>query len=434
MSNFLGIGLISLLLLDWGVALLRAALLSAQRGRLILRAEGREQEVERAIRLLEDPHLRVGLRFILSLLHLLLGWALWQTLLGLGPTLVTNWLGVALVGGFILAVEHLLEGAIASHAETWVLRLYSFYRLLGFLLRPVTVLLIALRGGRATVEASPHAVTEDELRAWVENEDTPGSLEKGEREMIYSIFQFGDTLAREIMVPRIDILALEASATVEEAIRAFTQSGHSRVPVYEETIDNIIGLLYAKDLLRIQLEPEKPSTIRPFLRPAYFVPESKKVDDLLREMQVRSIHMAIVVDEYGGTAGLVTLEDIVEEIVGEIRDEYDQSEELPYQKLGPDEYILHGRLSLDDVNDLLDLNLDTDVADTLGGYVYSVVGKVPLGGEQIQVGDWTFIVEQVSGRRIRRVHAIRQPSQPPTEEEANDARQHNTPAVSSHSA
>ncbi|MCX8023962.1 MAG: hemolysin family protein [Thermanaerothrix sp.] len=434
MSNFFGIGLIGLLLLDWGVALLRAALLGAQRTRLVLKAEGREQEVERAVRLLEDPHLRIGLRFALSLLHLLLGWTLWQMVAEWHVAQAANWLGAVLAGTLILAGEHVLEGAIATRAETWVLRLHGLYRLLGLLLRPVTVLLIALRGGRVAVEASPHAVTEDELRAWVENEDTPGSLEKGEREMIYSIFQFGDTLAREIMVPRIDILALEASATVEEAIRAFTQSGHSRVPVYEETIDNIIGLLYAKDLLRIQLEPEKPPTIRPFLRPAYFVPESKKVDDLLREMQVRSIHMAIVVDEYGGTAGLVTLEDIVEEIVGEIRDEYDQSEEPPYQKLGPDEYVLHGRLSLDDVNDLLDLNLDTDVADTLGGYIYSVVGKVPLGGEHIHVGDWTFIVEQVSGRRIRRVRAIRQPSQTPTEEEANDARQHNTPAVSGHSA
>ncbi len=434
MSNVFNIGLIVLLLLDWGVTLLRAALLGAQRARLVLQAEGREQEVERAIRLLEDSHLRIGLRFVLSFLHLILGLALWQMLAGWQAAQATGWLGVIAAGGLILAGEHILEGAVTSRAETWVLRLYGLYRLLGFLLRPIAVLLIALRGGRASVEASPHAVTEDELRAWVENEDTPGSLEKGEREMIYSIFQFGDTLAREIMVPRIDILALEANATVEEAIHAFTQSGHSRVPVYEETIDNIIGLLYAKDLLRIQLEPERPSSIRPFLRPAYFVPESKKVDDLLREMQVRSIHMAIVVDEYGGTAGLVTLEDIVEEIVGEIRDEYDQSEELPYQKLGPDEYILHGRLSLDDVNDLLDLNLDTDVADTLGGYIYSVVGKVPLGGEQIQVDDWIFVVEQVSGRRIRRVHAIRQPSQTPTEEEANDARQHNTPAVSGHSA
>ncbi|WP_299025228.1 hemolysin family protein [uncultured Thermanaerothrix sp.] len=434
MSSALGFGLASLLLLDGGVTLLRAALLNAQRGRLLLRAEGREREVERAVRLLEDTYLRVGLRFALSLLHLTLGWALWQTLFTLNPTSAANLLWVLLAGGLVLALEHALEGAVVAHAESWVLNLYGLYRLLAFLVHPLAALLIALRGGRTALETSPHPVTEDELRAWVKNEDTPGSLEKGEREMIYSIFQFGDTLAREIMVPRIDILALEASTTVEEAIRAFTQSGHSRVPVYEETIDNIIGLLYAKDLLRIQLDAEIPPDIRPFLRPAYFVPESKKVDDLLREMQARSIHMAIVVDEYGGTAGLVTLEDIVEEIIGEIRDEYDQSEELPYQEISPDEYVLHGRLSLDDVNDLLELSLNTDIADTLGGYIYSVVGKVPVGGEQIQVGDWEFIVEQISGRRIRRVRAIRRPRQANTEEDVNEARRHDSPAVSSHSA
>jgi len=225
--------------------------------------------------------------------------------------------------------------------------------------------------------------------------------------MIYSIFHFGDTLCREIMVPRIDILALEASTSVPEAVRALTASGHSRVPVYEETIDNIAGLLYAKDLLRASQEEEKPENIRPFLRPAYFVPEAKKVDELLREMQERSIHMAVVVDEYGGTAGLVTLEDIVEEIVGEIRDEYDQAEERPFLKVSEDEYYFHGRIDLDDVDDVLGTHLVSELADTLGGYIYGTIGRVPVGGEQVRVDGWVLTVEQVSGRRIRKIHAVR---------------------------
>ena len=159
------------------------------------------------------------------------------------------------------------------------------------------------------------------------------------------------------------------------------------MPVYEETIDNVIGLLYAKDLLRVQLqEGQKISSLRSLLRPAYFVPEAKKVDELLREMQARSVHMALVVDEYGGIAGLVTLEDIVEEIVGEIRDEYDQSEEQLFEKVSEDEYIFHGRIDLDDFNTVMGTNLSKEVADTLGGFIYSQIGRVPVGGETSRGG------------------------------------------------
>jgi CBS domain containing-hemolysin-like protein len=209
------------------------------------------------------------------------------------------------------------------------------------------------------------------------------------------------------MVPRIDITGLDVQSTVQEAINEFIKSGHSRVPVYEETIDEIIGLLYAKDLLRTDLTEKEKTGIRPFLRKAYFIPESKNVDELLREMQAQGVHMAIVVDEYGGTAGLVTLEDIVEEIVGEIRDEYDQGEELEFQQVSADEVIFSGRIDLDDVYDILGVDLTEDMADTLGGYIYGQIGRVPVGGEQIKVDGWLLTVSQVSGRRIRQVMAKR---------------------------
>ena len=180
------------------------------------------------------------------------------------------------------------------------------------------------------------------MKTWVEVGQPEGGLEADERRMIYSIFQFGDTLCREIMVPRIDVLALEVKTPLSQAINTLMESGHSRVPVYDDMIDNVIGVLYAKDLLRLQNSTGEKPALSKFLRPAYFVPETKKVDDLLAEMQAKGVHIAIVVDEYGGMAGLVTLEDIVEEIVGEIRDEYDQKEELLVQKINDDEYLFQG--------------------------------------------------------------------------------------------
>lgn len=224
------------------------------------------------------------------------------------------------------------------------------------------------------------------------------------------------------MVPRIDVFALEASTSLPEAVQSILLSGHSRVPVYEETADNIIGLVYAKDLLRLHTSDEEGiQSLRDLLRPVAFVPEAKKVDELLKEMQERGVHMVVVVDEYGGTAGLVTLEDIVEEIVGEIRDEYDQSEELLYLQVSPEEFLFHGRIDLDSFNELLDTHLTKDVADTLGGYVYSEIGRVPTGGEKLSLEGWDLTVEQVSGRRIRRVRASRQLEQEQVEESKDES-------------
>jgi CBS domain containing-hemolysin-like protein len=249
--------------------------------------------------------------------------------------------------------------------------------------------------------------TDDELKSWVENGQSNGALEKDERRMIYSIFQFADTLAREIMVPRISMFSLDVTTPVVKAIEMIGQSGHSRVPVYEDTVDNIIGLVYAKDMLRYTSCNEMPESLRTLLRPAYFVPEAKKADELLTEMQNRHVHMAIVVDEYGGVAGLVTLEDITEEIIGEIQDEYDQMEELPYQVIQPGEGIFLGSIDLDDFNEIMGTHLEKESADTLGGFIYSQMGRVPAGGDKMKVGDLELTVEHVIGRRIHKVRACR---------------------------
>ncbi|MEW6181059.1 MAG: hemolysin family protein [Chloroflexota bacterium] len=415
-----------ILILDLLAVWVRSALVNTRLPVLMQIAGQRAQpSVEREIALIEKVAFRLGLRLVISISHILL--AVSGVFIGQAYYPAVNnlffWLGVFFAAGLLLvALEISVEGLVRRNAENWLLRLYPLARGLEVLLRPFSALLEALMGKPLMLEPTHGGMTEDELKTWVEVGEPTGGLEKGERQMIYSIFHFGDTLCREIMVPRIDILALEVNTRVPEAVEALVLSGHSRVPVYDETIDNIIGLLYAKDLLRASLDESEPENIRPFLRPAYFVPESKKVDDLLREMQLNSIHMAIVVDEYGGTAGLVTLEDIVEEIVGEIRDEYDQAEELLYQRISPDEVLFHGRVDLDDFNEVLGTNLVTDLADTLGGYIYGVIGRVPTGGEQVQVEDWLLTVEQVSGRRIRRVRARRQSETAPAQNALNESR------------
>jgi CBS domain containing-hemolysin-like protein len=190
-----------------------------------------------------------------------------------------------------------------------------------------------------------------------------------------------------------------------QALDTLDESGYSRVPVYEETVDNILGLLYAKDLLRVWRQGDPNVSMRGLLRPAYFVPEAKKVDELLAEMQRQRVHMAMVVDEYGGIAGLVTLEDIVEEILGEIQDEFDEGEDLPYEEYDQGKYLFLGRVDLDDFNEIMESSLPKDEAETLGGFIYNYFGRVPSTGETVNMDGILLTVDQVSGRRIQKVRA-----------------------------
>ncbi len=415
---------IVLLGLDTLFVALRSSVNHVRLPQLISLVNQQEKKLDRVLRLVEKLGLRAGLRLLVATSHILLGLVTYLLLEMYLPGLTLG-VGLALLvvfALFLLAFEFLVEGRVLRNPEIWMIRLAPLAVGLDFIMRPFSSLLLALLGSTVSLERQPGSVTEDELKNWVEVGESTGGLEKGERQMIYSIFHFGDTLCREIMIPRIDILALEVNTTVNEAILALSHSGHSRVPVYEETIDNVVGLLYAKDLLRSQIDGDQPDSVRPYLRPAYFVPEAKKVDELLREMQARSVHMAVVVDEYGGMAGLVTLEDIVEEIVGEIRDEYDQAEELLYQQVSVDEVIFHGRVDLDDVNEVLGTHLTNEMADTLGGYIYGTIGRVPVGGEEVAIDDWTLTVEQVSGRRIRKVRARRNPRVLEVEEAQDDTK------------
>ncbi|HUV73512.1 MAG TPA: hemolysin family protein [Anaerolineae bacterium] len=251
------------------------------------------------------------------------------------------------------------------------------------------------------------AEMEEELRLFIDAGEEEGYIEENEREMIASVCDFDATLAREIMVPRIDMVALEADASIEEALDVIVETGYSRIPVYEGTIENILGILNAKDLLaNLKDNGSSQQGLRDLLRPAHFVPETNKVGEVLRELQRERIQLAIVVDEYGGIAGLVTVEDALEEIVGEIEDEYDTVE--PFCEMVSDqEAIFNARIDLDDVNSLLDTDLPTEDSDTLGGLIYSSLGGVPKVGDEVELDGVRITVLSLLGRRIKKVRVVK---------------------------
>ena len=272
----------------------------------------------------------------------------------------------------------------------------------------------------ATVPADI-AEEENHLRDWVENIPENTLLEQDERQMIRSIVHFSNTMIREIMIPRVEIDALEKETPLEEAAKLVQESGHSRLPVYDDEIDRIVGVLYAKDLLQAYVE-QRDVTLSDLMRKPLFVPESKMAGDLLNEMKSSGTHMAVVVDEYGGTSGIVSMEDIVEEIVGEIRDEYDDREEQLVREIGPEEYSFLGRIDLQDVNEYLGTHLVRDSADTLAGFLMSQIGKIPTLNEQVETEGWTFEIEELSGKRIQRVRVYRSPEKNENNEVQDDKR------------
>lgn len=315
----------------------------------------------------------------------------------------------------MLVFGELLPKSLAlRNPESMALRLAPIFRVVSWLLSPIVKVLVLFSRLAESLAGSEHPgvgvpfVTEEEIRTMVDAGEEGGVIEEDEKEMIFSIFEFGDTLAREIMVPRIDVTALDVTASLDEAINLVLEKGFSRIPVYSDTIDNVIGLLYAKDLLYRLREGMTGIGLESLLRPAYFVPESKELNELLQELQTQKIHMAIVVDEYGGMAGIVTIEDIIEEIVGEIQDEYDVEEPFA-QLVSANEAIFNARIDLDDVNKLLGANFPTDEADTLGGLIYNELGKVPAVGDKVQIDGFHIEVVSVAGRRIKMVRIVRLP-------------------------
>ena len=293
------------------------------------------------------------------------------------------------------------------------------------LLVPLTNLLDRLAAGDSTPEDF-RADKEEELRSIVESESETGVIEEGEKDMIQGVFGFHDRIAREVMVPRVDVTAFDESATLGELLALIEQSGHSRVPLYRDTLDNIRGIVFARDLLQILISDQRPDLESPvstilsedergaiqakFVHEPYYVTETKKIDEILDDFRSEKKRLAIVVDEYGGTAGLLTTENLVEEIVGEIRDESDDEEELYRWEEGNEILVANARINIDDLNDTLETDLPNEGFETLAGFVFDHLGNIPTAGETFQVGALEMTVLDVDGQRITKVRIRRLPT------------------------
>ena len=276
-------------------------------------------------------------------------------------------------------------------------------------LKPVVSALDALvgkLGGDAMGEERPF-VTAEELRTIVALSEERGTLEEDERDMIDSVMEFGDTVVRELMVPRVDMECFDSASTVGVATDGVKELGFARVPVYEGDIDHIVGVLYAKDLLKFDIETDRERPIEDILRPPFFTPESKNAGELLRELRRRRTHIAIVVDEYGGTAGLVTLEDLIEEIVGEIHDEHDQEEEQLLTVIDKSTLVADGMVRLDELAESMGLTFEGESVETLGGYLMDAFGRIPSEGEKLERDGAEFTVESVVEQRVKSVRVVR---------------------------
>ena len=317
---------------------------------------------------------------------------------------------------FTIVFGELVPKTLAlAHPEAFALGLARPVDIIGRIFRPIVALLTATTrtisrafGADVTTEAQ---ITAEELRLIVERGGEQGILEAEEEQMINAVIELGDRRLHEVMVPRIAIVALPASSSFDEVVDLIIEEGHSRLPVYETSVDEVVGILYAKDLLPfLKSNADSRPNLRSLLRTPVFVPESMTIDDLLHEFQRRKVHIAIVLDEYGGTAGLVTIEDLLEEIVGEIQDEYDVEEPL-VEKLDDHSARVDGRSSVDDLLDLWDLKLqleDEDEYDTVGGLVYHRIGGIPQPGDEVHLDGLRLTVETTDGRRVGKVLVVRE--------------------------
>jgi len=316
-----------------------------------------------------------------------------------------------------LAIHHAERIALLT---AWPIRAIQFVTMpIVGLVTWVSNLLVRPFGVKAGFH--PSALSEDELRLLVEQSEEHGVIETEEKEMIHKVFDFADTVVRKVMTPRLDITAVEADVSMDELIHRVTESGHSRLPVFDDDLDNIIGVIHAKDVLKAISRhapsggeaPEPTFALRELLRPAYFIPENKRVDDLLAEFRRNKVQLAIVRDEFGTVTGVVTIEDLLEEIVGDIQDEYDVEETPTIMQVDEHTAIIDAMMTLDDFNERMGIELPVEESDTLGGFVFGLLGHQPAQGEVAVWDGLEFRVEATDGRRIQKVRVIKSPPAEP---------------------
>jgi putative hemolysin len=405
------------------------ALVTVRRTRIEQLIEEGNGAARRVLRLMHQPGrflavTQIGLTFIGFLASAYAAVSLTEELTavfaGFGPLLpyaqpLALVIVTLLLALFTIVFGELVPKSLAlAHTERFALTLSGLVEVLLGLLAPLVWLLTRITNAVTSVlggnRMTPDQMTTEELRLIVERSGEQGILEAEEEQMIAAVIELGERRLHEVMVPRTSIVAMAQTATMEECIDRIVEEGHSRIPIYESSVDEIIGILYAKDLLPFLKSADRPRpAIRSLLRTPVFVPESMSIDDLLHEFQRRKVHIAIVLDEYGGTAGLVTIEDLLEEIVGEIQDEYDVEEPM-IERLSESEVRVDGRAAVDDLEELFDVKLgldDVDEYDTVGGLIYHRIGGVPVPGDQVRVDGLTLTVESTDGRRVGKVLAIR---------------------------
>jgi putative hemolysin len=401
------------------LSLAETAFTRVNRIRVLALAEDGDKRAQRLVEMLDSPVTTLN-SVLLVLLASQLGSA---TLVGVLMERLLGPIGVAVgtvleVAVFFVFAEVAPKTYAIQHTERAALRITPLLHLLSTFppLRLLSRGLIGLANvvlpGRG-LRQGPF-VTEEEIRTMADVAADEQAIESQERLLIHSIFEFGDTLVREVMTPRPDMVAVEAEDTVASAIQQAIDRGFSRLPAYEDSTDNISGLVYLKDLVSLDRAGRGSDPVRVAVRPAVFVPEQKRVAELLREMQQKQFHMAIVVDEYGGTAGLVTMEDLLEEIVGEIADEYDR-DEPQLERIADGELRVPGRTPIDDVNEELDVELPSDEWDTVGGLLFNLLGHVPEEGETVCFQGLEFRAERVQGHRIVTVYVRRVDTGEPAE-------------------
>ena len=419
------LGLILLLILLNGLFVAaEIAFVTVRRTRLDELADEGDRRAARALRLLKDPGrflavIQVAITFLGALASAVAAVSIVELLAT--PLSGVSWIGER-AGALALLVVTLLvsivsivlgelipKGFALANPDRIALAASGPISLFAKIVSPLVALLVLLTKAISKPFGIDPTRTPElsaaEIRLIVEQGSQQGVLEAEEEQMISAVMSLSDSKLHEVMVPRIDIVAIDQEATFDEAVEVVLKEGHSRTPLYRESVDHIVGILYAKDLLRLIAAGGPRPRLRDIMRPALFVPESQSVDDLLHELQRRKVHMAVVLDEYGGTAGLVTIEDLLEEIVGEIQDEFDEEEPMKVE-IGPGEVILDGRAAIDELTELVEPALeleDDEEYDTLGGFVYHRIGRVPVVGDAVVIEPFLITVIKVSGRRVGKV-------------------------------
>jgi CBS domain containing-hemolysin-like protein len=326
-----------------------------------------------------------------------------------GDTLLSMIVAALVSAVFVVLVSKLApKGLAARNPDSLALSVAEPMRLIMKLLSPFARVLAAsadfFAGPGPQGMSCTAVVTEEDIKAMINLGEEGGSLKEEEKELLHKVFEFGDTLASEAMRPRTEIVSVPSNTALQEVFSLVSEFGYSRYPVIEDTIDTVIGILYIKDILVAMSsgEVKREDSIQRFIRPAYFIPENKRVSELLSEMQRERFQIAIVIDEYGGTAGLVTLEDLIEEIVGSIHDELETAEK-DVEIVDEKNFVVSGQSALDEVNDLLEANLQSNDFNTLGGFVFGLFGRMPKVGEQLKYKNLKLEVLELEGRKINKI-------------------------------